>query len=80
VKPAARGRNAKGATRFAVLALAVEPDTPSGRTGRGFFEPNRDPIGVCMANEPRPTNGRPENGANKLIGRVILQANINKGS
>ena len=35
-------------------------------------------IDVCTANEPRPTNGRPEYGAKSLTGRVIFQANINK--
>jgi hypothetical protein len=36
------------------------------------------PIDLCMANEPRPTNGRPENGPFRLSGRLIAQANINK--
>ena len=35
-------------------------------------------IDVCTANEPRPTNGRPEYRAKRLTGRVIFQANINK--
>ena len=36
-------------------------------------------IDVCTANEPRPTNGRPEYRAKRLTGRVIFQANINNG-
>ena len=35
---------------------------------------------VCTANEPRPTNGRPEYRAKRLTGRVIFQANINSPS
>ena len=35
-------------------------------------------IDACTANEPRPTNRRPENGANRLPYRVVIQANINK--
>jgi hypothetical protein len=34
-------------------------------------------IDVCMANEPRPTNGRPDNRLNTSIIHVIHQANIN---
>lgn len=34
-------------------------------------------IDVCIANEPRPTNGRQENGPSKPTGRGIHQANIN---
>jgi hypothetical protein len=36
------------------------------------------PIEVRTANEPRPTNGRPEMRPSALIGGSILQANINK--
>ena len=35
-------------------------------------------IDVCTANEPRPTNGRPEYRAKRLTGRVIFQASINR--
>ncbi len=34
-------------------------------------------IDLCIANEPRLTNGKPKTGPNKLIGRFIVQANIN---
>ena len=34
-------------------------------------------IDVCTANEPRPTNGRPEYRAKRLTGRVIFPANSN---
>jgi tRNA modification GTPase len=37
-----------------------------------------DLIDVCTANEPRPTNGRPENGLPRFARQTIFQANINK--
>jgi hypothetical protein len=36
-----------------------------------------DFIDLCTANEPRPTNGRPEIEANKSAWQVIVHANIN---
>ncbi len=50
--------------RTCEMGVQIAPSTPI-------------PIDPCTANEPRPPNGRPENGPNAMTGRVILQANIN---